>query len=295
MRILLLATTALLLASLAGCTNSSSGSVDEAAPPAGDAGADTPEQQATPESAPIDGEPADCLRLAPTATTFDNPTHLATGWEERDAHLAYAVDDTFVARWGDDWRAEAEDLARIMDEFYTREVDLRIVPTGFYRLEGFNASVEDEAGGAAPEALMTRLIAAWDGNFSEVKRDTVMFLLGADISGSVAGLANCIGGAKYPEVAYVWVEAHDRAGGSLLGAGPTVFVDIAAKVAVHEFGHMVGAHHHYANCVEPAPAYSPDDAMGVCSVMINDVGLASLTFSSLESLAVRGYIESVDL
>ena len=60
----------------------------------------------------------------------------------------------------------------------------------------------------------------------------------------------------------------------------------AAKTFAHEVGHLMGAHHHYANCAEAAvPGAAP------CTLMFNFVDIQKLQFSTLNSLVVRGHAQ----
>ncbi len=60
----------------------------------------------------------------------------------------------------------------------------------------------------------------------------------------MAGVAYCIGGVRYADTAFAIGE----------GSSPweTTLDDktFSAKIAAHEIGHVMGAHHHYGNCVE---------------------------------------------
>ena len=95
---------------------------------------------------------------------------------------------------------------------------------------------------------------------------------GGAFGDSLAGLADCIGGVAYPQNAFAVGEADP---------------EIAAKVMAHELGHLLGAHHHYANCAEALP----NGGDNVCTLMINDVGLAALPFSTLNGTVVRGHAQ----
>lgn len=93
------------------------------------------------------------------------------------------------------------------------------------------------------------------------------------------GLAACLGGVAYGEQAF--------AVGSLR---PTPFGMSQPSVkaglfAAHEIGHLLGAHHHYAQCGAPAvPA-----ELGPCTVMFPLVQLGSGAFSVLETAYIRDY------
>lgn len=95
---------------------------------------------------------------------------------------------------------------------------------------------------------------------------------GGAFGDSLAGQADCIGGSAYPANAFAVGEANDEFG---------------AKVMAHELGHLLGGHHHYANCAE-ALANGGDN---LCTLMINDVGLAAFPFSTLNGLVVRGHAQ----
>jgi hypothetical protein len=121
--------------------------------------------------------------------------------------------------------------------------------------------------------------------------DAVYSITDLDVSGSVAGKADCIGGIRYADRAFAAGEI-DLNEAPLNFFGVTMFQDISAKILSHEVGHLLGAHHHYSSCVEGIPTETVADALSVCTLMINDIGLASLNFSSLNGAIVRGH--SVD-
>lgn len=118
--------------------------------------------------------------------------------------------------------------------------------------------------------------------------DLVYVLTAKDIIGA-AGFADCIGGVRYPEVAFAVGEDYRAEN---LAIGPVRFyVNGTAKIAAHELGHLMGAHHHYANCaegvanvatLEPAP----------CTIMANFVDFLSTTWSRLEAAVIRGHAQS---
>ena len=63
----------------------------------------------------------------------------------------------------------------------------------------------------------------------------------------------------------------------------------AAEVISHEIGHLMGAHHHYANCVEGNLSSDGPGDLSPCTLMFNSVNNASLSFSSVEGAVVRGH------
>jgi hypothetical protein len=106
---------------------------------------------------------------------------------------------------------------------------------------------------------------------------------------AVAGLADCIGGVAFPDRAFAVGEVLDPDGLNPLGA--TFTANLTAKVFAHEVGHLMGGHHHYANCAEGIPS-DPNEVGTPCTLMFNDVGLASLAFSTMNTLVVRGHSEA---
>lgn len=110
-------------------------------------------------------------------------------------------------------------------------------------------------------------------------------------SGVAAGQADCVGGAAYDD--------HAFASGDLYrGREPSVLLGLNANDTLgeftfgHEVGHLLGAHHHFANCAESLPTYSVfGDLTDTCTLMINDNSLGQNLFSSVNSTIVRGYAE----
>ena len=115
---------------------------------------------------------------------------------------------------------------------------------------------------------------------------TAKDLVDPDLGDQVAGFADCIGGVRYADRAFAVGELRDSA----YGVGPVVFqARSTVKILAHEIGHLLGAHHHYANCGE---AIGPEDVSGdtgPCTLMVNFVDVQGLTFSSLEAAVVRGH------
>lgn len=127
--------------------------------------------------------------------------------------------------------------------------------------------------------------------------DLVYVLTNKDIqlggNTGVAGLADCIGGVRYPERAFAVGEdfGPEEDGGRALG--PFVHtVNGSAVVVAHELGHLMGAHHHYGNCVQ---GVSVEDVQNLeltpCTLMFNFVNFASLPFSTVNTTVVRGHTE----
>ena len=107
--------------------------------------------------------------------------------------------------------------------------------------------------------------------------DVVYTMVDGELSSSVAGQADCVGGIVYPD--------HAFAVGEVAGDRP---VARNAKIAGHEIAHLLAAHHHFANCVE-GDKEELLSGLYACTLMFNDVGLISLQFSTLEGAVVRDY------
>jgi hypothetical protein len=109
----------------------------------------------------------------------------------------------------------------------------------------------------------------------------------AGLGNAVAGLADCIGGVAFPDRAFAVGE--DLADFPLRVGPLRTGTQVAGHVAAHEIGHLMGAHHHYANCVQNVvPATRNDNP---CTLMFNDVSLTGRAFSALNSLTVRGHAQ----
>jgi hypothetical protein len=103
------------------------------------------------------------------------------------------------------------------------------------------------------------------------------------------GVAECVGGVRYPDKAFSASEDGPDSY-SLDVAGATEIRDAPAEAIAHELGHLLGAQHHYKSCAEGADA---SDVTGrdpsPCTVMSDIVDVASLRFGALEAAVVRGH------
>jgi Metallo-peptidase family M12B Reprolysin-like len=120
--------------------------------------------------------------------------------------------------------------------------------------------------------------------------DLVYVLTSKDITDAgdtgLAGLADCIGGVRFPYHAFAVGEA---VGIDPINIGPFVLeVNAHPEIAAHEMGHLMGAHHHYANCVEGILEGEATD-LSPCTLMFNFVDFQSLNFSQVNRAVVRGH------
>jgi hypothetical protein len=120
--------------------------------------------------------------------------------------------------------------------------------------------------------------------------DLVYVLSSKDLTSAgdtgLAGLADCIGGVRFDDRAFAVGEA---VGIDELAIGPFLLeVDAHPEIAAHELGHLMGAHHHYANCVEGVLQGEAND-LSPCSLMFNFVDFQSLNFALVNTTVVRGH------
>ena len=123
--------------------------------------------------------------------------------------------------------------------------------------------------------------------------DLVYVLTAKDIQAGgntgVAGLADCIGGVRFPDRAFAVGEVFEED----LPIGPlTFYADATAKIAAHELGHLMGGHHHYANCAEGVKSEQEVLEGSPCTLMSNFVDFQSIHFSTANSAVVRGHAVS---
>ena len=122
--------------------------------------------------------------------------------------------------------------------------------------------------------------------------EAVYVLTSKDIHASgntaVAGLADCIGGVAIPGRSFAVGE--DVALNEVDLLGVRLLADLSAKTAAHEIGHLLGGHHHYANCAEGANAVAQSRAEP-CSLMFNDLSFQALTFGVVNGAVVRGHAQ----
>lgn len=102
----------------------------------------------------------------------------------------------------------------------------------------------------------------------------------------VAGMADCIGGIAFPHRAFAIGE---RLSVDSSPGGVAFAQHLPGKILAHELGHLLGAHHHYANCAENVPAAALARSLDVCTMMFNDVSIIGLRFSAPNRAVVRGH------
>lgn len=115
-------------------------------------------------------------------------------------------------------------------------------------------------------------------------------------AGTVIGQADCIGGIRFDARSFFVVSdirdiENPTTGevGTLNSMGFNPNVDAAAEVFAHEIGHLMGAHHHYANVVEGNLSSAGPSDLSPATLMFPAVNLSSLNFGTLEGIVVRGH------
>lgn len=276
---------------LAGCLDDASAQADT--PPHQPGSGEPPQTGFT----GFDGEPADCQRIAPPGP-LDASLGLVTGYPMRTLDIVLAVDASFVARYPD-WQGVAHGIVAAADELYQRELGLNVSLVALVAIPAADLNVTENTGtaidGDQSQKILDDTKAYFAAHYAELDRDLVYTLVGTSTAGGIAGQADCIGAARFRDVAYGWGEGLNLEGpaGTI---GPLGLIDsIGLKVILHEMAHLLGAHHHYTACGPYLATSGTNDAIAVCDLMINDVGFASYSFSPLNKAAIRGYAESVDL
>lgn len=108
----------------------------------------------------------------------------------------------------------------------------------------------------------------------------------------VAGLADCIGGVRFPERAFAVGEVFELENfkPEALAFTPFTFYKHAtAEIAAHEIGHLMGGHHQYANCAEGAPTAVEENEPAPCTLMFNSLDFMSRNFGLPNGGVVRGH------
>lgn len=97
------------------------------------------------------------------------------------------------------------------------------------------------------------------------------------------GMASCIGGVLHPEHAFAFGSLDYKTEGIVRPPNSREGV-----IAAHELGHLLGAHHHYANCAESLPSTGAGDVG--CTVMAPATPTATRVFSAVETAFVRDHL-----
>lgn len=216
----------------------------------------------------MDGE-RDCLEPVPAAASIAGVTD---GGQEVTLSVKVLLDDVAESVGEAVFATAAESYAPL-------GVTMEVIAFEAVSFDG------DEA------QLLINQAKAYEGGQRPAGVDIVYVLTSTDIQAlgqyGVAGLADCLGGVRYPERAFAVGEV---IGFENLQVGPLTFYrDATARTAAHEIGHLMGAQHHYANCVEDAPGDGMNGEVTPCSLMFNSLDTLGPSFSTLSGAVVRGH------
>ena len=220
-----------------------------------------------PEGTPADDPELACLEPAPASTSVNGVTDEGQAVELAARVLLDGVD-----------QAQAQEaMTRAADSY----APLGVTLTATYETVSFSG---DDAQGLIDQAKQRF------GGARPAGSDLVYVLTAKDIQASgntgVAGLADCIGGVRYADHAFAVGEVFEED----VPIGPlTFYTDATAKIAAHELGHLMGGHHHYANCAEGVKSEQEVLQGSPCTLMSNFVDFQSIHFSTANSAVVRGH------
>lgn len=115
-----------------------------------------------------------------------------------------------------------------------------------------------------------------------------------DIHGSQPGGAvQCIGGVRDARAAFAFAEVAPEETDSYEVGSVSLVRDRSAITFAHELGHLLGAQHNYANCVEGiSPTDLTEQQVSPCTLMDTSVPygwFVSLKFSTLNGAIVRAH------
>ena len=151
--------------------------------------------------------------------------------------------------------------------------------------KGGNTAAAQRMIDTAKKLVGGRRPAGFDAVFVMTKKD----IYDPTIGNAVVGMSDCIGGVEDATKAFAVGEMVAEA--TIIAA--RIDVDGTAKTFAHEVGHLLGAQHHYANCVEGISASDATSRdVSPCTLMSNFVDFQSLKFDVLNAAVVRGHASS---
>ena len=169
----------------------------------------------------------------------------------------------------------------VRDIYSEIDVDLR------YSLRRVDLVVDEE-----PHTYqMINSSRAYLGGAVPERAEAVYTLSGRDFAGAEVGQASCVGGIEFPDEAFAVGRDYgpNETDENELVAGLSTLRDGSARVAAHEIGHLLGAHHHYASCTEPEGMV--EGHASPCSLMGPHLRLQNTHFGPFDGAVARGYAE----
>ncbi|MGH9748499.1 MAG: zinc-dependent metalloprotease family protein [Candidatus Polarisedimenticolia bacterium] len=228
---------------------------------------------------PVDADEADCLEAVPE--NIGIPGVLDDG-QTIELSVMLLLDGTDAA-------VATQLMARAAESYRPLGVDLVVTKTKTVSYtstlsEDLIASAKATVGGTPPRGV--DLVGVFTSK-------TMQAIAGG---ATVVGQADCIGGIRFDEHSFFVVsdirdieDPQTGTTGTLNSLGLNPNVDATAEVMAHEIGHLMGAHHHYANCVEGNLSSAGPTDVSPCTLMFNAVNFASLNFETLSGAVVRGH------
>ena len=134
--------------------------------------------------------------------------------------------------------------------------------------------------GPSPDEIMAFVKKAYGGT-RPTKTDVVYYMTDY----WAGGVADCVGGIRFADRAFAFGSIDYATEDAV--PSPTVNEGI---IAAHEIGHLLGAHHHYANCVEAQPFGALAGDPGPCTTMSPAAAMATSVFGTLEASFIRAYV-----
>jgi hypothetical protein len=220
-------------------------------------------------------DPADCLEAVPENGGIAGITDDGS---EISLDVEVLIDGTSRQR-------AAEVMAKAAESYAPLNIKLNVVGMRDVHILSMNSSeiieeIKVLSNGRPPEGA--DIVVAFTNK--EMQSNDI---LGAT---TVIGQADCIGGIRYPSHSFAVVsDVTDIEGSQIQGLPLYPNMDAAAETMAHEIGHLMGAHHHYGNCVEGNLTSAGPGDVSPCTLMFPAVNGASLNFGAFEGIVVRGH------
>ena len=180
-------------------------------------------------------------------------------------------------------KARGEAVFETVRDIYSEiDIDLRYV---FER-------VDLDAGEEPGTQHLINLSRQYLGGVVPEGADAVYTLTAREFVGAGVGQASCVGGIEFPDEAFAVGRDYglnESDEGELASSGLSTLRNGSARVAAHEIGHLLGAHHHYATCTEPEGLIEGHSSP--CSLMTPHLRLTTPHFGPFEGAVARGYAE----
>lgn len=248
---------------------------------------------------PFDDEVLTCLEATPAAV---EPYVPVVGGDRIEISVA-VLTDGFVGSVAEQFAAAATSYEPLGIDLVVESVGPIDLPSTGSHLDG---DIERETADA--RAAIDQARRQVGGDRTSTGADIVYVLTDKDIyvggsdddpedpnrSYGVVGLADCIGGVRFDHRSFAVSEVSPNLDEfNVFGTPVSMNHQVSPKTIAHEIGHLLGAHHHYANCIEGVLSETPTDEGNVeaspCTLMINVVDVASFNFSALNGPVSRGH------